>query len=354
MEKNEELSLKDFILGIGAWLGYLKTKWVVITIAGIAGALAGYGYVTFKKPLYFAESTFVLEESGSPSGGLGQYAGLASMVGIDIGGSGNGIFQGDNIIELYRSKTMLRKTLLSTYEDNGHSGILIDRFMDFSGYRKKWAEKPLLKDISFKTGPGVTYTRLQDSVINEFVKDIEKDNLKVTKPDKKLSIIKVEVQAKDEVFAKSFNDNLVNNVNEFYVLTRTKKSVDNLMILKHQTDSVRNVLNNAISESAQTQDATPNLNPTRLILRAPAQRSQFNAEANKAVLAELIKNLELSNISMRKDMPLIKIVDQPIYPLENNKVKVPVAIIFGCFIALILTVGLLSLLRFYNRIMGTA
>ncbi len=57
----------------------------------IGGAL-GLAFALFKDPVYTATSTFVLEEGGS-SASLGQYAGLASMVGVDLGGNGGGIFQ---------------------------------------------------------------------------------------------------------------------------------------------------------------------------------------------------------------------------------------------------------------------
>ena len=349
-QENSELSLKALFLSIRAWIAYLKSKWIYLTLICICGFVLGYLYAGFKRPTYFADSTFVLEESGS-GGGLGQYAGLASMIGIDIGGSSNGIFQGDNIIELYRSTTMLRKTLLSPYLNNGTKELLVDRYIRFNNLRKKWTDKPELAGLKFAAGDTVKFSRLQDSILKVFVKDISERQLRVSKPDKKLSIIKVEVLSKDEVFAKTFNDNLVKNVNDFYVQTRVKKSVENINILRHQTDSVRAILNGAIFSSAVTLDATPNLNPTRQVLRAPAERSRLNAEANKAILSELIKNLELANISLRRDMPLIKIVDQPIYPLESDKVELPFAIIVGGILALIFGVMFFSVKRIYMRIM---
>ena len=39
---------------------------------------------------------------------------------------------------------------------------------------------------------------------------------------------------------KAFNDNIVKNVNDFYIQTKTKIEFQNVQILQHQTDSVRN------------------------------------------------------------------------------------------------------------------
>ncbi|MGY0038978.1 hypothetical protein [Pedobacter sp. NJ-S-72] len=108
--------------------------------------------------------------------------------------------------------------------------------------------------------------------------DINRNYLSVIKPDKKLSIIKAEVRAKDEFFAKSFDEQIVKNVNDFYVLTKTKKSVDNIAIMQHKVDSVQRVLNGYIYTAAAVADATPNLNITRQVQRiVPIQRSQFGA-----------------------------------------------------------------------------
>ena len=58
--------------------------------------------------------------------------------------------------------------------------------------------------------------------------DINKNYLSVDKPDKKLSIISVKVKSTDKYFAKEFTETVVNNVNEFYIETKTKNSIQNL------------------------------------------------------------------------------------------------------------------------------
>ena len=149
--------------------------------------------------------------------------------------------------------------------------------------------------------------------------DLSKNYLFVSKPDKKLSTIKVDVKSNDEIFSKNFNDALVKNVNEFYVNTKTKKTLKNVNILQHKTDSVRAVMNGAIYTSAAIVDATPNLNPTRQVQRtAPSQKAQFSAESNKGIYTEMVKNLELTKMSLAKEAPLIQIIDQPIYPLPKE------------------------------------
>lgn len=334
--KDDEISLKELILKIREWWQYLWSKKWIIIAAGLVGGLLGLGYSFIKKPVYTATTTFVLE-SGEKGGGLAAYAGVASMMGIDLGGGGGGIFQGDNILELYKSRSMLEKTLLSP--DSNLDQPLVERYIEVNKLRKGWEEKSELKSLTFKIGEAskdikdVKVRRIRDSVLNKIIEDVAKNSLSVVKPDKKLSIIKVNVKSSDEVFAKLFNEKLVQNVNDFYIQTKTKKSLDNVTILQHKTDSVRKVMNGAIYEAVAVADATPNANPTRQIQRvAPMQRSQFSAETNKAVLGEMVKNLEMSKLSLLKETPLVQVVDEPVYPLKKDKLGKIMGATIGGFV----------------------
>lgn len=316
---SDEVSLGELITKIKQIYDYLLSKWLIIVIIGLLGGVLGFIYAYYKKPIYAASTTFVLE-GGESKGGLGQYAGLASMVGVDIGGGGGGIFQGDNLLQLYKSRNMLQRALLATGDFDGSNELLIDRYIKVNELRENWKGKKDLQDLNFKIDLNKgKFTRLQDSVMGAIVSEINNNYISVSKPDKKLSIIKVEIKSDDEQFAKGFNDQIVKTVNEFYVQTKTKKALENLAILQHQTDSVKGELTGSIYSSAAVVDATPNLNPTRQVLRVPASKAQFNAEANKAILTQLVQNLELSKITLRNETPLIQVLDAPIYPLEVQR-----------------------------------
>ncbi|ODT34949.1 MAG: lipopolysaccharide biosynthesis protein [Sphingobacteriales bacterium 41-5] len=345
-KQEDEVSLRDMILNFQKWAKYLLSKWYLILAFGILGAGIGYWYAASKKPVYTATTTFVLETG--EKGGLGQYAGLASMVGIDIGGGGGDLFQGDNIMELYKSRTMIERSLLSPVAESGNNELLIHRYIAFNGLRKKWKDKAELRNISFTPAnkyAGAREQLLHDSIMGIVVKDINKNYLTVAKPDKKLSIVKVDVKAKDELFAKAFNEQLVARVNDFYITTKTKKSLENVAILQRKADSVRWVMTGAIYRAARVVDATPNLNPTRQAQRAaPVQSAQVSAEVNKEVLPELIKNLELSKISLSKDTPLIQVVDEPVLPLNIDRISKLKAVIIGGML-----LGILSIVILWSR-----
>ncbi len=347
---NNHVSVKEFFLKFASILKYYKAKWKVFLITVLIFISAALLYSRFKAPLFTATCTFVLDDGGGGSS-LAQYAGLASMVGLDMGGSKNGLFQSDNIIELYKSQKMLKETLLSPLSEKSQ-GLLIDRYILFKHLRQKWETKPALKNLRFKEFSGQPLTRIQDSVIKAVIKDINKNYLTVGKVSDNASIIKVETKAPDEIFAKEFNDKVVNNVNDFYKQTKVKVTLQNVSILKHQTDSVRRVLNGAINQTVSVNDATPNLNITRQVLRVPAQKAQLTAEANKAILSELVKNLELAKITLQKETPLIQVVDSPSYPLEKKEITPVFAIIVAGLAGLIFTAFVLLFYKLFKDLMA--
>ena len=354
---SDVMKLRELFLKIIEWWQYLLSKWVIILICGLLGASLGFFYATTRTAVYTATTTFVLEDEKAAGGGLGSLAGLASVAGVDVGSSG-GIFQGDNILELYKSRKMIVQTLFTPVE-NGRGELLIGRYIGFNALRKQWIKRPELANLKFELDSGANgsaslkVSRLRDSILNGIVADITKNYLMVSKPDKKLSIIKVDVKSKDETFAKAFNDALVSNVNNYYMQTKTKKAQLNVKIIQQKTDSVRSVMNGAIYTAVAVADATPNLNPTRQVQRvAPAQKAQFSAETNKAVLSSLLQNLEMSKVSLMKETPLLEVVDRPVYPLTKEKFGKIKGLILGGFLFGFFTVAILMLKRMFRIILN--
>jgi hypothetical protein len=158
----------------------------------------------------------------------------------------------------------------------------------------------------------------------------------------------VQVTSKDELFAKEFTDKLVENVNTFYVQTKTKKTSQNVQVLQRQADSVKTVLNSSISGVASAIDASPNANPLLLTLRVPSQKKQVDVQASTAIYTEIVKNLEISKISLRQETPLIQVIDQPILPLDDDHITKTKATILGFILGCLLITFILIIRRMFS------
>lgn len=348
---DDRISLKDLIIKIREWTRYLLGKWLIILIAGLLGGAIGLGYALLKPLKYTASVNFIMDDQGSSSSSLGAAAGIAAQFGINLGGLGGsgGFFQGDNIIEFLRSRSMIDQTLLSTVMIDGKEEMLVDRYIEYNKLRDKWSKKAHLQDIQFTDTTGIY---LQDSLMRQFHKDILKKELVIDKPDRKLNIIEVSMTTPDELFSKAFVETLIRNASDFYIQTRTQKAEENLAVLTHQVDSVRRELDSAIRGVAAATDANPNPNRALQSLRVGAQQRTVDVQANTAILSELVKNQELAKITLRNERPIIQTLDKPILPLEDNKTGKAKAIVIGGLLGGFLVALVLLLRRIYRQVMA--
>jgi hypothetical protein len=347
MPKEEKISLKNMFQGFKEWLMFIMDNRRKIVYGTLIILVLPLSYNYLKSPLYYANTSFVLENDASAS--LGGLSSLASISGINTSSlmSASNLFQIDNIQELYRSNNMLRQTLLEKVTINGKSQILIDYFAKAQKLEKKWIkEKVYLKDF---LKDKKLYSRVQDSVLKEAVKLIKKDFLIVGKPNRNTSILNVGFKHKDEVFAKIFNEVLVNKVNRFYYKTETKKTSLNLKLLQTQTDSVKRLLDMSFLALAEIDQNIPNINPLAKTAKVPYQKAMVNLQANQAIYLEVVKQLELAKVTHRNKTPLIQIIDKPSFPLENNRFKFLNILILGIFGGGVLMVLLLSLQRIIRQ-----
>jgi hypothetical protein len=330
---NDEISLKELIEKAKEWYAYLLSQWKIIVLAGIIGAALGLTYSFIKKPVYTATLSFALEDEKS-GGGLGGALGLASSLGLDLGGGGGSIFTGSNLTELFKSRTMVEQTLMTPVTVNGKVISLAEMYIQNNEWRDSWNENPKFKNIQFLPNTKRKYfTRVHDSILGLMYKDLTKGSLAVAQKDKKIAIISMDVISTDELFSLFFCEALARQVGKFYVETKSKKARMNMAILQKQTDSIRAELNGAITGVAVANDNTFMLNPALNVRRAPSARRQVDVQANTAILTELVKQTELAKVTLRKETPLIQVIDRPILPLPKERFGKAKGIVMGGFLA---------------------
>ncbi len=332
------ISFADLVNGLVRFVNVILSKWrrLLILFAGIS--LLFFGYFLIKKTSYTAETTFVIDAEGNPGGG--DISSLASIVGINLSSIGNtsSLFQTDNIMELYKSRRMLTETFITEVDVKGNSERLITRWAKHHRKIKSWKKKLNDPDFSFEI-PLSEFSQVHDSVLFEVIDGFQEDNLTVRKPDRKKSVLSVRINSTDQLFAMHFNKELVRNVNDFYLKTKTKKSLENLKTLQRQADSVREVLDASIAELSLAMQRVPNPNPIILESMVPLQKLRIDVESNSVIYAEIVKNLEVAKISHRNNIPLIQVIDEPILPLVNDRYSllksIVISVFLGGFIVLI-------------------
>jgi hypothetical protein len=254
-------------------------------------------------------------------------------------------------MELFKSRAMVEKTLLAPVTQNNTTISLAEMYIKDKKWREKWDEKPKLKTLRFLPNADKTkFTRAQDSIFGVIYNDLSKNALTVDQKDKKVAIGTITMKSTNEFFAQQFNLALTQTVTDFYIETKSKRAKENMDILIRQTDSIRGELNGAITGVAVANDNTFGLNPALNVKRVPSARRQVDVQANTAILTEIVKQTELAKVTLRKETPLIQVIDQPILPLPKEKFGKAKGIVFGGILSGFLTVLGLIVRRVFKEL----
>ncbi len=332
---DDEISLKELIEKFIQVFKYLLARWVVILIASFIGGMIGY-YNAYKTPIKFiAKKTFIVEDAKGGGAGI---ASIAGEFGFNVGGEGGGsIFSGDNILLFLKSESLVRETLLTSYDEKNGS-TLADRYAEVNKLKEGWSKNEKIGTILFSKFTIDNLPRKEDSLLQGIEAGIIKNELVIAKTDKKASFIEAKAITLDEAFSKIFLDRLVKVATERYVESKIRIKAANIAILQRRADSLSAILNNKTYNAAASQQSLVDLNPALTTSAINSEITTRDKTIAATVFAEVVKNLELSKTLMNQETPVIQIVDQSTFPLEKEITSKLKSLILGGFLAGFLTI----------------
>ena len=308
---DDEITVTDIWIKLQQWWTYLwKRKAWIIGVAFLL-SLGGYLKVKLDNPVYSATLTFSLEQGGGKSG----ISSLASQFGFNLGGEGGGgMFAGDNVLTLMKSRRLVEDVLLTSVPINGEEILLLNQYV------KSWPE---LKEAWDRAGlypfdiKGLR-TPSQDSALGVVYSWITKKKaLVVSKQDEKLSFVSLSYSGHDEVFTGIFVEQLAKQATDFYIESRTANNRANIHKLQRRVDSVTAELENAMVSAGRANDA--NMFTVQSAAKVSSLEKQMKVTMLTTLYGELVKNLELSKTMAAREEPLITVIDRPHYPLRVRK-----------------------------------
>jgi len=327
-----EFSFRNVVLHWANSFKYVLSQWKFLCIIGLTGALTGIGYGLLKPSTYTANLTFIVEES-KPAGGSVLSA-LSGSLGFDVGGlnGGNGILSGDNVLQLVKSHSLIKKTLLTPYNDSGNYS-LADKYADTYDWKTKWRNNPKIgTDIHF-TADKKNFTRLEDSLLQLLIRKIDEEDVDISKPDKKLSFFEINTTMRDERLSQLFCERLLKTTTDFYIEAKTRRTRKNVERLQSRADSIGNLLNRKTVNATEADKLLLDANP---VYSNPAVNAEISGREKgmiNAIYSEIVKNLEVSKTALIQETPTVQIVDEPELPLKKNKLRLLFAACFGALIA---------------------
>jgi len=329
---NDELQLKDILIKLSEYKLYLfSKKFTIISVSGIFFVL-GIVFAISADKKYTAELTFVVEDKQQAGGALGSMSGMASQFGFDIGSSSNTTFSQNNILELLKSRGVVEAALMQNRKVNKTNDLLIEHYLDLNKIKDSWKTNKDINPVSFH---GIL-TQDNDSISGDVWKNIIEDKLVVELQSDKANIINLSYRSVNDEFAKMFVEALIEQMSEMYITYQTAQASNTLSFLNNRADSIFIELEIAEEEFAKVKDIN------QRIVKASGRLKELQlmrrVEVLNAMYLEIVKNLELSKITLLNQTPIIQIIDKPILPLNQEIKPKSLLGILGAFLGMFLSV----------------
>ena len=334
---NDEIQLKDILIKLSEYKVYLLKKKITILSISFLCLVVGVLFAMQTKTKYNAELTFVVE--GEKGGGsLGAMSGIASQFGFDMGGGSSETFSQQNILELLKSRGVVEAALMQSGTLKGGNDLLIEHYLSINNFKEAWGGSDDFKGVSFHDNN----TYIHDSISGVIWSRIIEKNLLIELKNEEANIISLSYKSANPNYAKCFVEALIDEMSKMYIEHQTAQASNTLEFLQKRADSVFAELEVAEQEFAKVKDIN------QRIVKASGRLKELQlmrkVEVLNAMYLEIVKNLELSKITLLNKTPIIQIIDTPTLPLKEEKSSKSFSGILGAFLG-----GFLSVCFFVFR-----
>jgi uncharacterized protein involved in exopolysaccharide biosynthesis len=349
---NDEISLRDLILKTRIYIREIFRLWMIPAVCILlAVGFQLYRYFTFI-PLYPAQITFsVDEEEGGSSAGL---TGILGQFGL--GSVRPSRYNLDKILALSKSRRVIENTLFTSLDIDGRKDFLANHLI--REYELEHAIGPDQKEAFFFTHDSMAAFNHTENEMVVFLynfligpPDNPKEALVTADYNEDTNIMSIYVSTTNEALSMALAQKMFESLSEYYVNKSIEKQLKTFNVISAKKDSVLAVLKATEFQLAGFKDSHRGL-----LMRTDQLtelRLQREITALSAMYAEVLKNTEVADFSLKNKMPFIQVIDSPMSPIYPTQVslirKLAIGIIIGGLIGSAIVIG-----RFiYNDIMST-
>ncbi len=340
----EDVSLRDLILRMREYaLEALRYWYIPAFCALIAAGIQLYRYYTFD-PVYPARITFSVDEDEG-----GGSAGLSSLLGqFGLAGSRPTRYNLDKILELSKSRRVVQQTLFNKITIDGKTDFMANhllRIYNLNGAQNKGVKKE--DPFYFTTDSIGAFSRKENEVLLSLYNFIigppgkPKNALLAADYNEDTNIMSISATTRDEVLSLELSKRMFESLSNYYVNKAIEKQTKTLKIVSEKRDSIVSVLKSAEFQLANFRDTHRDLQMRTD--QVQELRLQREVTALSAMYAEVLKNTEVADFSLRNKTPFIQVVDSPLLPIAPVLLSLPrllfIGLILGGAVGLVIIIG---------------
>jgi uncharacterized protein involved in exopolysaccharide biosynthesis len=341
MEEEKDIISIDF----SAFFKIIWKERIWIVLITLLFTIGGIAYALFARE-EFVSTGKILPEIQSKVGGLGQFAGLASLAGVDLSsaasaaGGGSDAIRPDLYPDVLKSTPFFLELLKIKVRTKDNKEMLFSQFYDKFVLDNYFKEKDT--KINFPTSNHYIAVSYQTELN---LKDLRERIGGVI--DKKTGLITVTVKLPDPVVATIITDYSMNFLTNYITNYRIEKSKRDLDFLAERLDAAKGKYFNNQAKKAQYSDQYQ-LSMMKL-QTADLQRERIESEykISSTFYSTLLQKYEEAKLKLQQETPVIKVLEPPVVPNKRSEPKRAIVVLITTFFGVILGV-LFGLIRKKN------
>jgi hypothetical protein len=231
------------------------------------------------------------------------------------------------VLELLKSPTLLKKVLHTPYPGDTANNLAY-KYAEAYGKLNQYNK---LVGGDFKQPAS---KRVGDSLLTAISTRIIEKELSVYKPDRKLSVFRLDLTTRDELLSQTIATRLLDQAANLYIETKTRRLKLNVERLQKKADSIAALLNYR-TEASVSKDII-NQNPSYVSTEVDVEISNREKNMLSIIYGDVNKSLDITRTALIQETPTIEIIDSPDLPLKKTEVKWYFASAVGLIIGLLL------------------
>lgn len=341
MEEEININLKTLFRVI--W----KEKWWIVLITGVVTAL-GVIYSLTVREEFESQGKILPEIQGKGGSGLSQFAGLASLAGVDLSSMGTAgvdavrpdlypdvITSTPFYLELFKTQVLTRENKKMTFEQFYHTVI-------------EENEKP--KEKFLKKYP----VREEGIIIINLLNEIRLKDLRqriTANIDKKSGVIRIQAKMPDPVVAAEVTRFAMEYLMSYVKNYRTQKLRQDVDYLSDQVASSRGKYYSTQEKKARYTDQFRDMR----LQSADVKRERIDSEyrMSSSFYNELLKKYEEAKFKLHQETPVFQVLEPPVAPARKSEPRKAVIALVSMIFGGILSLGSILLKgNNYKKVIG--
>jgi hypothetical protein len=329
---NDEISLRDLIMKLKYFVLEVFRFWHIPAFCiAIALAYQVYEYTTFT-PVYPAKITFSVDED---EGGNSQ--GLTGILGqFGLGSVRPSRYNLDKILALSKSRRVIEHTLFTRLTLNEKEDFLANHMIREYEQQLRTDKEERSSEFYFTHDSleafSLTENEMLISLYNFIIGPPEdpKKALITSDYNEDTNIMSLEASTKNEDLSIGLAERMFVSLSDYYVNKAIEKQLKTYTVVNTKKDSVLNVLKSTEYQLAKFKDSNRGL-----VMRTDQLaelRFQREITALSAMYAEVLKNTEVADFSLKNKMPFIQVIDAPISPIRPTAVSLLRKLLIGVLV----------------------